>query len=406
MRKLLILTCVVFLAAVVSLSATETRTLTMGDNNIVLLDENNIFLFPSRINEYPNLAVGEFNADDFRRLGIHWQFGEDNPFVLGTFFENNSAISPDDLFGGPLVGFDQPLLSNRRINLIYGRMLGDYMFGFGLNLIHSSRTNDSPGDQAKESFSFYDFTVSFTPKEGAFDAAANLGLGTFTDQNAAGQDQSKPNGYLEFSLLGRYFLKQNATNVWILHGGIFLAKHGVDRFTEDSPTDLDIDVVEKNSMTAIDLGIGLNYEPAANVLAVADFGLRYSKTKQENDTANGYLAIIDLEAINGTTTVPYFKIGLDAQVFRWMDVRFGATSYWDNDSFERTFAGTVGGTVTQTQSKFRLADNETYLGLGFHWGKLHIDTYTDPELFLDGFNFLSGQSNNMNFRISALYEMK
>jgi hypothetical protein len=50
-------------------------------------------------------------------------------------------------------------------------------------------------------------------------------------------------------------------------------------------------------------------------------------------------------------------------------------------------------------------ENETYLGLGFHWNRLHVDVQSNPDLFLDGFNFISGESNSMNFRISALYEM-
>ena len=34
------------------------------------------------------------------------------------------------------------------------------------------------------------------------------------------------------------------------------------------------------------------------------------------------------------------------------------------------------------------------------------DTYTDPELFLNGFDFISGNgSGDMNFQLSATYEM-
>ena len=64
-------------------SATETRVLTMGENNMVLLDEADIFIFPSRIHDWPNLAVGEFGGGDFTELGIHWKFGtERKPWYL------------------------------------------------------------------------------------------------------------------------------------------------------------------------------------------------------------------------------------------------------------------------------------------------------------------------------------
>ncbi|MFQ6009419.1 MAG: hypothetical protein ACE5K8_10775, partial [Candidatus Zixiibacteriota bacterium] len=102
------------------------------------------------------------------------------------------------------------------------------------------------------------------------------------------------------------------------------------------------------------------------------------------------------EASEKTLTIPFFKAGADLKVFDWMDLRLGATSNWDRYTREND-AG----------DKFlrNYANNATYLGFGFHWGDLHVDTYTDPELFLNGFNFITGQQSNMNFQISALYEI-
>jgi hypothetical protein len=88
-------------------------------------------------------------------------------------------------------------------------------------------------------------------------------------------------------------------------------------------------------------------------------------------------------------------MGFDADIFKWLDVRFGSASYWDNNV-------TKGDSGNKT--KVRFANNETWLGFGFHFNRLHIDTQTDPMLFLDGFNFLSGRTNEMNWRISAVYD--
>ncbi|MFQ5454419.1 MAG: hypothetical protein ACE5D6_09575, partial [Candidatus Zixiibacteriota bacterium] len=100
------------------------------------------------------------------------------------------------------------------------------------------------------------------------------------------------------------------------------------------------------------------------------------------------------------TVLPYFKIGLDADVFKWMDIRLGATSYWTSEKDEDN----------NVTPPFKLTSswtqNNTYLGFGFHWNRLHVDTYTDPQIFLQGFDFISGNGNaDMNFRISAVYEM-
>ena len=82
--------------------ATDTRVLTMGDNNNILMDDANIWLYPSRIYNYPDIATAEFSnyysgmyplADDMvvendqmTRLGVNWKFGGDNPWVAGDLF--------------------------------------------------------------------------------------------------------------------------------------------------------------------------------------------------------------------------------------------------------------------------------------------------------------------------------
>ena len=156
-----------------------------------------------------------------------------------------------------------------------------------------------------------------------------------------------------------------------------------------------LDYTDKYSYTGIEAGFGINYTPATNVLAVADFGLAYYKSKEEwSDSTSTVIGDYNWTDLY----MPYFKIGLDADVFKWMDVRFGATSYWDNYTFEDK--------LSNYKYKANWPQNETYLGFGFHWNRLHVDTYADPALFLNGFDFISGDGDgDMNFRISAVYEM-
>jgi len=88
MKKALILAIGLLMLFSISSFASETRTLVMGDNNMIMVDDYNIFMFPGRVNNYPNLALGEFDynfGNEFYDFGITWQFNDDNPWVLGTF---------------------------------------------------------------------------------------------------------------------------------------------------------------------------------------------------------------------------------------------------------------------------------------------------------------------------------
>ena len=133
----------------------------------------------------------------------------------------------------------------------------------------------------------------------------------------------------------------------------------------------------------------MNYTPSNNVLAVCDIGLMYVSDKTEYESGGS-----TTEAKNTNTAIPYMKLGVDADVLKWMDLRMGATSYWNNEKYE----------VDPNSIKYKYAENDLYLGFGFHFGHLHVDTYANPDLFIEGFNFISGGEEQMNFNISAVYE--
>ncbi|UCG63117.1 MAG: hypothetical protein JSV52_07490 [Candidatus Zixiibacteriota bacterium] len=380
--------------------ATDTRVLTMGDNNMIMLDDANIWLFPSRFFEYPNLAIGEFSNADFTQFGIHWKFGKDNPLVVGTYFTDLGAAYPTDLLGGIIDPFDAPLLDNRRIDFFYGNEIGGFNFGSHFAYYSSSQEVDAAANQEKESFGFYDLNFGLTSNSGSWDIVLNVGFGNWTDEDVDGNTETEPDGFTNFGVMGRYFWQWNPNYTLVPHAGFFAAKRGIidNIFYDGDPADEDR--TDKYKLTGFDLGIGANYTPTANVLAVCDFGFLYEKWKHDIDVDEAVAGLDeDAEETYAATVLPYFKIGLDADVFKWMDVRFGATSYWVKDSDKLEVA------AGDFELKSSYADNDTYLGFGFHWKRLHIDTYTDPQLFLDGLNFISGSDIDMNFRISAVYEM-
>ncbi len=381
MKKTVILTLSMVFLICFSSMATETRVMTMGDNNNILLDEANVSLYPGRIIEYPNIAVGEFHNDNFTNFGINWTFNEDNPWVLGTYFSTASTVYPDNLMGSNIVPAFS-LNSNRKITLLYGRKMGTNNLGFSLDFLSSNTefgdNPASPQDNSyKQSFNYMDFNFGLTESSGLWDLGLNLGFGSWTDEDST-VTQTEPDGYYDFALRGRYFMQKGPNYTYIPHLSFENGKHAIK----------DSSFTDTYKRTTINLGMGLNYTPSNSVLAVMDFGVMFDSWKFETDDT------LATEYDVNYKIIPYFKLGLDADLFKWMDIRFGATSRWNAQETD----------YNTYKNKWSYAINQTYLGFGFHWGNLHIDTYANPELFFEGLNFVSGGVEDMNWQLSTVYE--
>lgn len=437
MKKLITLSLVFVMLMSVSALATSTRVLTMGNNNNILVDDANMWIYPGRTFMYPDLTIAEFSkyyyfdgpsslgvgdsysyneGDDgfsaeLYQLGVHWKFGEDNPFVVATYFSRgfqpmlpypyiyNEGVDEglwDDFPYGSFGGFDViDEFDNRRINLFGGKQFNNVMGGVHLGLLQSSYSEEN-GFQEKESFTQFDIGVGLTEANGKWDVSANFCMGSWTNEE---QDSTinEPDGYYDLMVMGRYFHQINQNYTYIPHVAVWMGKHGIKGVDLDSGED----ATDQSKITSFDVGVGQQYTPISNVLAVLDFGFQYAKIK--NEITNEGLT----ETLEGDYTrfsCPYWKLGVEAEVFDWADIRFGATSFWNSDKFE---AGDL-------QEKWNTPTNVTYLGFGFNWGRLFIDTYTNPDLILDGFNFISGNGNSyiddgdsvdMNLKVTILYEM-
>ncbi|MDH4034585.1 MAG: hypothetical protein OEV80_12400, partial [candidate division Zixibacteria bacterium] len=387
-----------------------------GDNNMILLDDANVHLFPSRVLEYPNLAVGEFGGDSFHRLGIHWKFGSTNPWVMATYFSTSAIGGPTGYYNSSPFGYFTEGLSStdERIDLYYGRgnMIGGHNFGFHFGYSRASYDIDeanTDGDY-QEKITYYDFGFGLTDTAGSYDASLHLGFGGWDDEGLDGAGdgvvQSEPDGFMDVTAMFRKFRQINPEWTAIGHATLFFGKrgekdHGADAFGPDwTTTD---DIITKDGRFFFDIGLGTNWMPAGNVLVVGDVGIAYDKVKREFTTSANHPAGAGSAEWTTTDVVfPYWSIGFDADVFKWMDVRMGATSDWISQKSE------TGSVIALTETeKTKWAENMTYLGFGFHWGRLHVDTETDPDLFLRGFDFITGNGggSDMNGRISVVYEL-
>ncbi len=401
MKTKLLILAVLLLMLGSSVLATNTRVRTMGNNNMIVLDDYNIVLFPSRLNDYPNLVIGEFAGDDFYEMGVHWSFNKDNPWVLGTYISTPMIGRPTGYYDGSSFGnFTESFwTTDKRIDLYYGRQNFPGTHSFGMHFGYTRASNDYSDTTIayKEKYYVYDFGFGITNAAKDYDAAVNIQFGGWTDELAGsnGLVETEPDGFMEVSALARHF-KSYGDYTTICHAEVGYGKRGEkDHVIGDGDPATTDDMITKDTRVWVDLGYGVNWTPASNVLVVGDVGLALENNKRETTPSGGSTTTLK----NNMLYFPYWSIGLDADVFKWMDIRLGATSDWVTRKAEWPGA----------EQKDKFASNDTYLGFGFHWGRLHVDTETDPDLFLRGFNFISGagyDGNDMNTRISIVYEIE
>ncbi len=423
MNRILTICLALIMLVAGSSFATSTRLLTLGQQYDIVMDDANIFRYPSRLLNYPKLAVAEFgyssssssslsgfggpsySGTELQKVGVHWQFrGEENPWILGTYFHNAEVegASFDVSVWGEFdlldyIDFDDDLFPNQKLDLFFAKRLGQNPFGLHLRWIHSSYSEEDAGSGGvgetwSEGFNSYKLALGLTMNEGNTDVAASIQMWSWSDKYYNGTDlidETEPSGNLAFSLRGRHFMARSNNYTLVPHAQIMYRKHGV-QYNDGNG---DESFTESGSIMGITLGSGLNWTPAEDVLALLDGGIRYSKATYEDEPADG-------EAYKeGATEFSflYLKLGAEAQMFQWMTVRAGATSNWNWSSFTEDDGGD--GEYKYTAN---FADNQTYLGLGFLWGGWHIDTHVDPAWVLSGPYFVTGDANTMNWGVSVL----
>jgi len=399
MKKLLTLTVLFAFLFGGMVYATDTRVLTMGDANGIVKDEANVFIYPSTINYYPKLFVGEYGSGtEFSRVGAHFEFMEEtSPMVFGAYFRTDEWYWPEILVGYegyPKYAYfwedylkataDMPedALYNRRITLMYGTKLGEIPFGMTINFDNAKQKEEADEWNPERSFTRLGIKLGISPMEGKLDLAGGISFMTWTDKDPNGEDVTKPSGNMRVDFNGRYWMDPMGKWTLVPHFGFSYEKQGVE-----------IPDVRKITGTAyaIDLGLGTNYDASENVMGVTDFGVSLISGKYKDDPEVG-----DIDEYKYSYLyLPYFRIGVDAKIFSWMDFRGGVKCLWvteKEDEVEGDWKGSWGYVYT-----------DTYLGAGFNWNKLEIDAQVDPNFLNRAPYFISGSGGDLNTQVSLIY---
>ncbi len=449
MKKLLILTLAMCLLASASF-ATYTRVKTMGNNNMVLHDEYNIWMFPSTLYDYPEMFVGEFTNTDafvppalksanidgygygydyggyvsgfgmgniphlgsfefyengFTNLGAHFKFNEENPFIVGVYFTKSETYTPFNFVHPDYYWFESPdlsdgnnltLLQNQRIDLFYAKMMGENKLGVHLGWVYSGNSIEDTDFKPTLSMNVLNLGLGYTAMENKLDLGLDFKMMTWTSEDQYGYKYSEPDGAMTFMLAGRYFNEMNQKITLVPHGKIMYEKFGVKYYDDtDDDTATPTVVTDKDTFTGfkIDGGLGMNYAAAAGVTAVTDFGIKFQNQKMKYEPTGGTSTEDKLSSI----TAPYFKVGLEATVFDWFDLRMGGIDYWMWETFTNT---------SDRKYKEKYVMTEFYLGGAFHWGNLNLDTYVNPQILNDGLYFVNGSyTYPFAYQVSLKYKM-
>jgi hypothetical protein len=193
---------------------------------------------------------------------------------------------------------------------------------------------------------------------------------------------------MDIILRGRYWMDPSGKYTLVPHFAFMMLNEGEKNNAWDGSAWSEVSE-EKFKNMVIDLGLGFNYDAAEDVLVVADVGVALLNSKNEIDYTDA--AIDDEEYKDNFKSLPYFRLGIDAYVLKWLDFRAGVASVGVNYN-EENDDGTI---VTDRTSSW--TTTETFLGAGLHWGDLMIDMSVDPGFLTEGPYFLSGNVTDENY---------
>ncbi len=359
--------------------ASATRVTTMGGINHIVKDPANIVIYPQTLVDYPDQMWLEINsAGNLHSLGAHYGIGSS---FLGLYFTTDNLTStyapgvPSNL-GGTYNTYHQ------KINLFYARMLGEMPIGAQLSLYGDSHNVDkstAPKDESVESVMGLGIDAGASFME-VIDAYFTFQTVSWTYEAADGKMITEPNGNMIIGFGGRMWLEMSDTYTLVPYASLTLSGEG----RKDSSK-----VEVKKSTTTINLGVGDNINVAENVMVVSDIGISFAPSKTETTTPD-----TSLTSKRSNTSIPYFRIGLEAGLTSWMDIRFGAFKGWQG----RTDEDNAGD-----KKSWGWADTNLYLGAGFHFNNFVIDAQVNPGFVTRGPYILSGSTGNMFARATVGY---
>ena len=360
--------------------ASATRIACMGGSSNIIKDVTNIGIYPQTIIDYPDMFTGEIGGTAMNSIGAHYNIGMG---TLGLYFDKSklsSTYAPNvDPDGMDLSVYDQKIL------LFYGMEMSGMNLGCKLSLFGNSHSKDvtgTPEDISEESVFGLGLRLGVTLME-KLDAYLNFKTVSWTHTGSDGKMVSEPNGNLTIGFGGRCWLEMSDRYTLIPYAGFSLFGEGV-KYSSKAET--------KYSSITVFIGAGNNIQIAEGVMVVSDFGIRLQPSATDTTSPGGTKSTLNKTS---NSSLPYFRLGLEADITSWMKLRVGAYKDWHSQRFE----------VKKGPEDWGYANTTLCIGTGFHFGNLDIDCFLNPGFLTKGPYLLSGSGGkgNMFSQVSLKY---
>lgn len=413
-------------------AATDTRIASIGTSSTFIKDFSDIYFLPANLALYPKqigAELGTYPASYpyYGSASVTFTNNEEQTWgVMGL--DINHALAYENMFSEDIVylnapgthwrtiyGIQIPMLDSK-FHLFYAKKLGTLTAGLHLARAAGSHTGDytdSTGLNWKEDQSSgmwqvnggismasgenIDLDAAFAYSLLSFKGDYQVSLGTTT---VGGTIEN--NGGSIIAVGARVFYGMSDELKLVPAFGVYNYSLGYKTSYRDTAENrLWAQGGEKSTMN-VSGAFGLNYKPVENVTLIGGLHLAYAKT-----------TIKDTNAIFGTgakeenityLTLPGFSAGVEAELLKWMWLRFGASKMLTKTSSEEKGHSVPTGSYTEKHSSTS-APYAFSFGLGLKFGRLSIDAkLNDDQPFNLGY-LMSGDNTNSNpfTQVSATY---
>jgi hypothetical protein len=386
--------------------ATATRVIGLGgpNTNYIIKDASNPAIWPQLVQDWPNFAGAEFfygpwqpvyNSDgdlidstrswDFQKAYLNYSF-DANKSVLSVSFDKlpgiRSMFTGEEYMAVPRE-LDTLVGDASKLSLTYGQPFGDSKVGASISLQqHSGKIkNEGVGyPSAEMSAMLLGINLGFTTMENKLDLAAGIEFLSFKDKYDTVTNKEN-DGSMALNFAGRYWYQYGDKTALVPNIRFTTMKDAWKADTFGVAT----------TKTDIKLGLGHNWTPVENALAVFEVGVDLTSKKVENKNVHPH-------STHKTTfnSLPYWRIGFETSIFSWLNGRLGAERGWVN---------TTDDNKSMQEPSTAFSQTSTYLGATAHWNRLYLDLVVNPGFLNHGPYFVSGNSSSDLFsRVSLKYD--